>query len=52
MYKITLKNKKSFFCDSNKTIFEAAKENGYKKSTLTKYINGTNPNKSNLIKYN
>ena len=28
MYKITLKNKKSFFCDSNKTIFEAAKENG------------------------
>lgn len=28
MYKITLKNKKSFKCDSNTTIFEAAKNNG------------------------
>jgi CDP-4-dehydro-6-deoxyglucose reductase len=28
MYKITLKNKKSFICDSNTTIFEAAKNNG------------------------
>jgi CDP-4-dehydro-6-deoxyglucose reductase len=28
MYKITLKNKKSFYCNSNTTIFDAAKENG------------------------
>lgn len=28
MFKITLKNKKSFICDSNTTIFEAAKNNG------------------------
>ena len=35
-----------------KSITEAAKENGYKKTTLTKYLNNTNPNKSNLIYYN
>ena len=34
------------------SITDAAKQNGYKKTTLTKYINGTNTNKSNLIYYN
>lgn len=29
MYKITLKNKKSFICDSSTTIFEAAKNSGF-----------------------
>ena len=28
MFQVTLKNRKSFTCDSNTTIFEAAKSNG------------------------